>query len=66
MKSKKQMTRLRKSATDKMIFGVCGGISDYLGWDSNLVRIIFIVATFIGFGSPVLIYLILALAMPKY
>lgn len=57
--------RLRKSKTDRMITGVCGGIAEYLGWDPTVVRIIFVIATFLGWGSPVLLYLILALVMPE-
>lgn len=56
--------RLSKSRTDKMIAGVCGGIAQYLGWDSTIVRIIFVVLTILGWGSPVLLYFILALVMP--
>ena len=56
--------RLRKSRTDKMVAGVCGGIAEYLGWDPTLVRIIFVITTLIGWGSPVLLYFILALVMP--
>lgn len=56
--------RLKKSHTDKMIAGVCGGIAEYLGWDPTIVRIIFVATTFIGWGSPVLLYFILALIMP--
>lgn len=55
--------RLKKSRTDKMITGVCGGIAEYLGWDPTIVRIIFVTLTFLG-GWPVLLYLILALVMP--
>ncbi|MDX1637473.1 MAG: PspC domain-containing protein [Balneolaceae bacterium] len=56
--------RLSKSRTDKMIAGVCGGIAEYLGWDPTIVRIIFVVLTVMGWGSPVLLYFILALVMP--
>lgn len=56
--------RLRKSRTDRMITGVCGGIAEYLGWDPTIIRIIFVAATFLGMGSPVLFYFILALVMP--
>ena len=31
------------SATDKKIAGVCGGIAEYFGVDSLLVRILFVV-----------------------
>lgn len=56
--------RLRKSRTDKMLTGVCGGIAEYLGWDPTVVRIIFVLTTFLGWGSPILLYFILALVMP--
>ncbi len=56
--------RLKKSHTDKMISGVCGGLAEYLGWDPTIVRIIFVILTFLGWGSPVLLYFILALVMP--
>jgi len=56
--------RLRKSHTDKMIAGVCGGIAEYLGWDPTIIRIIFVITTFLVWGSPVLLYFILALVMP--
>lgn len=57
--------RLKRSHTDKMISGVCGGIAEYLGWDSTLIRIIFVVLTFIGWGAPIILYFILALVMPE-
>jgi phage shock protein C len=56
--------KLRKSRTDKMIAGVCGGIADYLGWDSTIVRIIFVILVLSSVGSMVLLYFILALIMP--
>lgn len=56
--------KLRKSRTDKMLAGVCGGIAEYLGWDSTIVRIILLVLVFSSFGSMVLLYFILALIMP--
>ena len=57
--------RLTKSITDNILFGVCGGIAEYFGWDSTLVRVIFIVATIFSFSSFALLYLILAVIMPK-
>jgi phage shock protein PspC (stress-responsive transcriptional regulator) len=58
------MARLRKSDTDKMFLGVCGGLSEYFGFDSTIIRIIFVTTAILAVGSPVLIYLILALVMP--
>ncbi len=58
----KQLTRSR---TDKKLFGVCGGIAEYLSLDPTLVRIAFVVGV-IGSGVPfVLGYFALAFIMPK-
>jgi phage shock protein PspC (stress-responsive transcriptional regulator) len=56
-------SKLKKSKTEKMISGVCGGIANYLGWDSTIIRIIFIICALLGYGSPILIYFILAIVM---
>ncbi len=39
--------RLERSATDRQIAGVCGGLAVYLGLDSTLVRILWIVLSII-------------------
>lgn len=51
----------RLDKANAKVFGVCSGIADYFGIDAMLVRIGFVAATLIGFGSPVLIYLAIAL-----
>lgn len=60
------MARLTKSDTDKMLFGVCGGLAEYMNMDSTVMRVLFVLITFFGIGSPILVYLILALIMPSY
>jgi len=58
------VTRLTKSKTDKIIDGVCGGLAEYFGIDSTIVRLVFIVLIFLnGFG--LLLYVILMVIMPK-
>ncbi len=55
--------RLTRSETDKMLAGVCGGIASYLGLDSTLVRLAFVVLLFAsGIGFP--IYIILWVIVP--
>ena len=54
--------RLYKSETDKMIAGVCGGLGEYFGIDSTVVRIALVFFTFCG-GSGILLYIIAAIAM---
>lgn len=57
--------RLTKSRTDKKISGVCGGLAKYLGINSTIVRIIFVVAILLGYGSFILVYIAMAIVMPK-
>ena len=56
--------RFVRSSQDKAIAGVCGGIAQYFGIDSTLVRIISIVGVFAGFSTG-LLYLVLWLATKK-
>jgi phage shock protein PspC (stress-responsive transcriptional regulator)/uncharacterized integral membrane protein len=46
-----------------MIAGVCGGLGAYLGIDSGLVRLFFVLLT-IGGGSGVLVYFLLWILIP--
>ncbi len=43
------------------LWGVCGGIADYLGIDATLVRVAFALGTIVGFGSLILVYAAIAL-----
>jgi len=56
--------RVFRSRTDRMIFGVCGGIGRYFDIDATLVRVIWVLAVFIG-GSGILAYLISAALIPN-
>ena len=56
--------RITKSKTDKVIDGVCGGIAEYFGIDSVIVRLIFVVLVFLN-GIGLLLYIILVIIMPK-
>lgn len=58
------MKRLEKS-NNRVICGVCGGIAKYFNVDPTIVRLIFIVAVILGFGSGILIYILAALIMPS-
>ena len=55
---------LRRSATDVKICGVCGGIAEHLGVDSNLVRLIWIAVSLFA-GTGILLYILAAVLMPK-
>ncbi|MBP5426784.1 MAG: PspC domain-containing protein [Clostridiales bacterium] len=51
--------KLYRSKTDKIIFGVCGGIAEYLDVDPFIVRFMFIVSV-LCFGYGILTYLVAA------
>ena len=54
---------LRRSGTDRLAGGVCGGLADYSGIDALLWRVGFVGLTVAG-GSGVLLYLLLWVLMP--
>jgi phage shock protein C len=58
-----QVKRLSKSRGDRMVDGVCGGIARYFEIDSTLVRITFVLLTFLG-GAGALLYLAAMIIMP--
>ncbi len=58
------MKKLRKSATDKKLCGVCGGIAEYFNIDPTIVRLIWIFVIFV-WGTGILAYIIAALIMPE-
>lgn len=55
--------RLHRSGSDRILFGVCGGLAEYFDVDATLVRLIFVVITFAG-GWGILAYILLAIIMP--
>src|SRR3990170_5035864 len=55
--------RLYRSRSDRMIWGVCGGIANYFGIDPTIIRVIAILFLFAG-GSGILAYIILAIVIP--
>lgn len=56
---------LTRSRTDSKLFGVCGGLAKYLGINSTVLRVGFLLAFFLSSGSFFLLYIALAVVMPK-
>ena len=57
---------LRRSRTDKMIAGVCGGIAKSAGWDPTAVRVGYVLLSILSVAFPgILAYVILWIVMPK-
>ncbi|OHX66896.1 PspC domain-containing protein [Flammeovirga pacifica] len=57
--------KLVKSPRTGILTGVCSGVAKYFNIDPTLVRLGFVISLFVGVGSPGLIYLVMALVMPK-
>ena len=58
-----EIKRLRKSSTDKVLFGVCGGLAEYFGIDSLIVRLLFVLLS-IAVGSGLILYIVCAILIP--
>jgi phage shock protein C len=63
MENVRTTPRLYRSATDKAIAGVCGGLAHYFSIDPALVRLAFVVFALAG-GASVLLYIVLWIAVP--
>jgi phage shock protein PspC (stress-responsive transcriptional regulator) len=61
MKDKK---RLYRSCEDRLIAGVCGGLSEYFEIDASIIRLIFSLTFFAG-GAGLLIYLVAWIIIPS-
>ena len=55
--------RLYRSESDKKIAGVCGGIAEYFGIDSTIIRLIWVISIAV-YGTGLLVYIIAAIIMP--
>lgn len=64
IKMNNEMKKLMKSKSNKTICGVCGGIGNYLNVDPTVIRLLWIVFSFLG-GSGILAYVIAAIIMPE-
>lgn len=56
--------RLRLSARDRKLAGVCGGLGEFFDTDPLLFRVAFVVL-FFAWGTGILLYLALWLLMPR-
>jgi phage shock protein C len=57
--------KLYRSRTDRMIFGICTGLAEFFGIDPTVVRLVFAAGALLGFGSFILIYLVMFFVVPE-
>lgn len=61
--SKKELKRLYKSKSEKMLCGVCGGIAEYFNVDPTLIRLL--VALLAVSGTGIIAYIAAAVIIPE-
>ncbi|MBI1250971.1 MAG: PspC domain-containing protein [Alphaproteobacteria bacterium] len=58
----KRLYRVREGA---VISGVCSGLGAYFDIDANIIRILFVVATFVTGGGAILVYIAMMFIVPS-
>ncbi len=58
-----QPKRLYKSANNRVLCGVCGGIGDYFNIDPTIIRLLWVLIACTGTG--IVAYIIAAIIMPE-
>jgi phage shock protein C len=56
---------LKRSATERKLFGVCAGIAKYFNVDPTIVRVLYVLLVLASFGWGLLLYIILAILVPE-
>lgn len=56
--------KLRKSRTNIVFTGTLAGIAEYFGIDPTIVRVIYVFLSLVLIGSPILLYILLAIIIP--
>ncbi|BCG58005.1 MULTISPECIES: PspC domain-containing protein [Paenibacillus] len=59
------MKKLYRSERDKKFSGLCGGLAQWLGIDSTLIRLVAVIVALCSVGSFILFYLIASLIVPS-
>lgn len=61
-----QTPSLSRSRHDRVLAGVVGGIAKRFGWNSTLLRMLYVIGSVISAAFPgILFYLLLWLVMPE-
>ena len=60
---KKFYKKFKRSSDNRIFAGVCGGLAEYFGIDSRLVRTIFLVCTLLN-GVTIILYAAMWMVFP--
>ncbi len=56
---------LRRSRSDRMLYGVCGGLGEYFGVDPVWFRLLFVLFGLPGGAPGILLYIICLIVIPE-
>jgi phage shock protein C len=59
------MQRLFRSRGNRKLLGVCGGMGDYFGIDSTIIRLLFLIGIISSAGIALVLYFLLGLVVPE-
>ncbi|MBU7474733.1 PspC domain-containing protein [Lactiplantibacillus pentosus] len=62
----KSNTKQKLTKSNNRVFaGVLGGIAEYLNWNANVLRVLYVILTLITHGFGLLVYLLLMTIIPS-
>lgn len=64
LEEEEKLKKMYRDPDNKVVGGVCGGISAYFGIDVVVVRLLFVIAIFFA-GTGIILYIILWLILPE-
>ncbi|MBR3572936.1 MAG: DUF2807 domain-containing protein [Bacteroidales bacterium] len=62
---RKQVRKLYRDSTNKMIGGVASGLAAYMDWDVTPVRLLFVLVLLLSFGWTSFIYILMWIFVPE-
>jgi len=57
--------KLYRNRNNRMIAGVCAGLAEFFGIDVTVVRLVFAAGALLGFGSFILVYIVMFVVVPE-
>jgi len=57
--------RLYRSRSNRLVAGVCSGLGEFFGIDTTLVRLAFVLGVIFGFGSLLVVYIVMMFVVPE-
>ena len=58
-----KIKRLYRSRRDRILCGVCGGLGKYLGVDSTVIRLLWVLLS-LAYGVGIILYIVACLIVP--